>query len=197
MADVFKYEVAMGTAAKIGSVLKKRQHELDRRIVQHRGAHEAGLVLSKKMQEYQLLIKKEVEDEDLAPEIHKRMARHVTNCALHAEKYAADQVRQIEHLRGTLAGIDEAVLLVDQIFKVEEIGMQRVIDAEKEAAEQDLLEEELVSSKNNGASKEATPDEIRELMGKEDKAGLIKLAVKAGVSSQGSKATIAKRILER
>lgn len=195
MADAFKYEVAMGTAAKIGNALKQRKKELEQRIIQRKGAQEAALVLSKKIQEYQLIVKQEVDAADIDVEIHKIIARHVTNCALHAEKYAQHQVAEMVDLRGKLGGIDEAITVVDQVFKAEEIGKQRAEELEEESSAP-VEPPEVEEPKENGSSPEASPDEIRELMSKHDKAKLILMAGKAGVSSQGSKAAIAKRILE-
>ncbi len=72
--------------------------------------------------------------------------------------------------------------------------MERLIEEETSENEPPP---EVDPSKTNGKPKEATPEEIRQLMSEYDKDGLKKLAVKAGVANSGSKATIAKRILER
>ena len=221
MADVFKFEVAMGTAGVIGERLKKRHDELELRVLQCRGAHEAGKHLSKKFQEMQTVAKAECDELDLEMDERKRVSKYINNCALLAEKFSSDQITLMKHLAGKLDGINDAMKIVEQIFKSEEGQMLRAVAEEKglEPATpprhirlvNEIPDMPVVQPEPEPAPKPApepapkpvvkgehipSEEEIKAYARKFNVAQLTTEAERVGVSTKGRKTDIARRILE-
>ena len=223
MADPFKHEVAMGTAAKIGNLLSSRHSELELRIVAAKGAQDAAITLSSKMQELQAVVAGECEADGVDIDVHKRVAKHVNNCALLCQKFGLDQAKRRELLRGKLEGVGEAMAIANQIFKVEEAQLERARKVEEELAAAPQLNHlkevpPLPPSEAPQASdqpeepeppQETSPqesikpnkptvsdEEVRDYARKHGQKALVKEAKVAGVSPHGRKTALARKILE-
>jgi hypothetical protein len=218
MADVFKFEVAMGTAGVIGDRLKKRRDELELRTLQCRGAHDAGKYLSKKFQEMQAVAKAECDELELEMDERKRIVKYINNCALLAEKYSSDQITLTKHLAGKMDGINDALKIVETIFKSEEAQMLRVVAAEQgveppvEAPRVIRLVNEIPDmpvEPEPAPEPEPEPEpapvhqrheiteaDIKAYARKYNAAQLTTEAERVGVSTKGRKTDIARRILE-
>jgi hypothetical protein len=216
MADVFKFEVAMGTSAAIGERLKKRHDELELRMVQCRGAHEAGQHLSKKFQELQAVAKAECDDLELEMEERKRIVKYINNCALLAEKFSADQIKYTKHLMGKLEGVEDAMKIVEGVFKSEEAQMlRRVAEEDGVAPPRQIRLVDTIPEISAPVQKTEpaplppkpeveieegprpiTEEDIKAFARRFNVAQLEKEAEKVGVSSKGRKTDVARRILE-